>query len=303
MALMALGLGVPAGAQTRVDLPSSKQLLLPVPGGAQRLNSLPMSLAVSPDGRWVVSLNAGYGTYESNYAESLAVMDTQSGAVKDFPDARVGANATQTFFSGLAFSADGTKVYASMASSSDPVGDGGKKTGNGIVVYGFADGALTPQGFLKLPLVALANGRHTDYPLVEDGDGGKMGIPYPAAIAVVPGEKQRLLVAENLADTVVLMDAATGEIERTIDLAESEQCLDVSDRAGGNKGWQAGVCRAVERQRVVELDLERRQGCAEAGVAEAASPTRAGDASCALRSRRMNGRSMWPWPTATPWRR
>jgi hypothetical protein len=60
-ALMMLGLGRMAGAQTSVDLPSSKQLLLPVPGGAQRLNSLPMSLAVSPDGRWVVSLNAGMG--------------------------------------------------------------------------------------------------------------------------------------------------------------------------------------------------------------------------------------------------
>ena len=121
----------PVGAQTAVapvDLPSSKQLLLPVPGGAQRLNSLPMSLAVSPDGRWVVSLNAGYGTFESGYAQSLAVLDTQTGAVKDFPDARVGAKAAQTLFSGLAFSADGTKVYASLASSSAPVGDGAKKT-------------------------------------------------------------------------------------------------------------------------------------------------------------------------------
>ncbi len=256
VALMALGLGVPAGAQTRVDLPSSKQLLLPVPGGAQRLNSLPMSLAVSPDGRWVVSLNAGYGTYESNYAESLAVMDTQSGAVKDFPDARVGASATQTFFSGLAFSADGTKVYASMASSSDPVGDGGKKTGNGIVVYGFADGALTPQGFLKLPLVALANGRHTDYPLVEDGDGGKMGIPYPAAIAVVPGEKQRLLVAENLADTVVLMDAATGEIERTFDVGESEHVPSTYPIAlAVTKDGKRAFVALWNASEVVELDL------------------------------------------------
>ena len=123
-------------------------------------------------GRWVVSVNAGYGTYESSYAQSLAVMDTQTGVVKDFPDARVGERATQTFFSGLAFSADGTKVYASMASTTDPVGDAREETGNGVVVYGFADGVMTPQGFLKLPLVKLAAGRHTDYPADEEsGDG------------------------------------------------------------------------------------------------------------------------------------
>ncbi len=222
-------------ASAVVDLPSSKQLLLPVPGDPQRLNSLPMSLAVSPDGRWVVSLNAGYGTFESGYAQSLAVMDTRTGAVRDFPDAWVGEGAAQTYFSGLAFGADGTKVYVSLASSTEPVGDGGKKTGNGVVVYGFADGVLTPQGFLKLPLVKLAGGRHTAYPIAEGSDGGTMGISYPAAIAVlpqrakerpsgtpfVPGTKERLLVAENLSDSVVLMDAQTGEIERTFDVSES----------------------------------------------------------------------------------
>jgi DNA-binding beta-propeller fold protein YncE len=183
---------------------------------------------VSPDGRWVVSLNAGYGTFESGYAQSLAVMDTQSGAVKDFPDARVGERAAQTFFSGLAFSVDGTKVYASLASSSAPVGDGAKKTGNGVVVYGFADGVLTPQGFLKLPLVKLAEGHHTDY---ADTDGGKMGIPYPAAIAVYSprcGKDDRcdddlphLLVAENLSDTVAELDVTTGVLIRTFDVSES----------------------------------------------------------------------------------
>jgi DNA-binding beta-propeller fold protein YncE len=210
------------GSTAVVDLPTSKQLLLPVPGDPRRVNSLPMSLAVSPDGRWVVSLNAGYGTLESGYAQSLAVMDTQSGELRDFPDARVAAGATQTFFSGLAFSADGTKVYASLASSSDPVGDGGKKTGNGIVVYGFADGVLTPQDFLKLPLVKLASGRHTSYLEENGGTGaGRAGVSYPAAIAVVPGAKERLLVAENLSDTVALMDAKTGEIERSFDVSES----------------------------------------------------------------------------------
>ena len=49
------------GAQT-IDLPSSKQLIVPVPGNPQMLNSLPMSIAVSWGNRYVVTVNAGYGT-------------------------------------------------------------------------------------------------------------------------------------------------------------------------------------------------------------------------------------------------
>jgi len=280
-ALMVLGLGVSVGAQTAVapvDLPSSKQLLLPVPGGAQRLNSLPMSLAVSPDGRWVVSLNAGYGTFESGYAQSLAVLDTQTGAVKDFPDARVGAKAAQTLFSGLAFSADGTKVYASLASSSAPVGDGAKKTGNGVVVYGFADGVLTPQGFLKLPLVTLAAGRHTDV-----GVDGTMADPYPAAIAVVPGVKERLLVAENLSDSVALLDAATGEIERTFDVGESASVpstypIALAVAKDGRRAFVA-LWNASE---VVELDLASGKVVRKLALLKPKSEVAPGTHPCAL---------------------
>ena len=44
---LVLGAGVLA-AQT-IDLPSSKQLIGEIPGHPQRLNSLPISMAVSPD--------------------------------------------------------------------------------------------------------------------------------------------------------------------------------------------------------------------------------------------------------------
>src|SRR6202795_3582757 len=144
-----------------LNLPTSKQLMMPVPGDPRRTNSLPMSLAVSPDRRWVVSLNAGYGTFESGYMQSLAVLNVRTGEIRDFPDARTLIDAKQTFFSGLAFSIDGTSVYASLASSSNPRADGDEKTGNGVVVYRFADGVLTPEKFLRLPPVTLAAGRHT----------------------------------------------------------------------------------------------------------------------------------------------
>src|ERR1700746_2201209 len=90
-----------------IDLPTSKQIVRPVPGSPQRLNSLPMSMAVSPDARYVVTVNAGYGTFESNCMQSLAVLDTQTGTVTDFPEAATGPRAKQTLYSGLAFSRDG----------------------------------------------------------------------------------------------------------------------------------------------------------------------------------------------------
>jgi DNA-binding beta-propeller fold protein YncE len=287
-ALMLLGLGV-AAAQSTVDLPSSKQLMLPVPGGAQRLNSLPMSLAVSPDGRWVVSLNAGYGTFESGYAQSLAVMDTQSGAVKDYPDARVGERAKQTFFSGLALSADGTKVYASMASSSAAVGDGAKATGNGIVVYGFADGVLTPEGFLKLPLVKLAEGRHTDY---LDTVHGTMGIPYPAAIAVYSppcgkggceDNMSRILVAENLSDSVAELDASTGTLLRTFDVSESDAVPSTYPIAlAVTKDGRRAFVALWNASEVVELDLASGKVVRKVALLKPKSAIAPGTHPCAL---------------------
>ena len=201
-----------------LDLPTSKQLMTPTPGNPRRINSLPMSLAVSPDRRWVVSLNAGYGTFESGYMQSLAVLNVRTGEVRDFPDARTLVDMKQTFFSGLAFSADGASVYASLASSSDPRGDGDKKTGNGIVVYRFADGVLTPEKFLPLPPVTLAAGRRTS--LLSSDD--RTVSPYPAALAVLPGSLERLLVAENLSDTVAVLDIRTGAVARRFDLSVSE---------------------------------------------------------------------------------
>src|SRR5580692_4908720 len=103
--------GLVPGAQyvlgQAIDLPTSKQIVRPVPGSPRRLNSLPMSMAVSPDLRYVVTVNAGYGTFESDYRQSLAVLDTQTGVVTDFPDADTMPRAKQTLYSGLTFSRDG----------------------------------------------------------------------------------------------------------------------------------------------------------------------------------------------------
>src|ERR1017187_4461856 len=141
-----LFLGTLALTAQTIDLPTSKQLIGEIPGHPQRLNSLPMSMAVSPDGRYVVTVNAGFGVFESQYDQSLAVLDTRSGSLADFPDARTLAEtAKQTLYSGLAFSRDGKHIYASMGSTTDPLGDGKDKTGSGVVVYSFAEGKVAPE--------------------------------------------------------------------------------------------------------------------------------------------------------------
>jgi hypothetical protein len=112
-----------------IDLPSSKQLIGEAPGHPQRMNGLPISMAISPDGRSVVTVNAGYGTFESQYNQSLAVLDTRTGALADFPDPRTAPRNKQTLYSGLAFSRDGSHIYASMASITDPKGKGPGDTG------------------------------------------------------------------------------------------------------------------------------------------------------------------------------
>jgi DNA-binding beta-propeller fold protein YncE len=238
-----------------------------------------MSLAVSPDRRWVVSLNAGYGTFESGYMQSLAVLNVRTGELRDFPDARTLIDAKQTFFSGLAFSTDGAKVYASLASSGDPQGDGDKKSGNGIVVYGFADGVLTPEKFLRLPPVTLAAGRHTSLLSNED----RTVSPYPAALAVVPDGTERLLVAENLSDTVALLDAHTGAVARRFDLSVSENVpatypIALAVTADGKRAFVA-LWNVSE---VVELDIVEGTVVRHVQLMKPSSATAPGTHPCAL---------------------
>jgi YVTN family beta-propeller protein len=287
--LMAGGLWM-VGAQTNVaqsiDLPTSKQLIEPVPGGPQRLNSLPMSMAISPDGRYVVTVNAGYGTYESKYDQSLAVFDIQTGKLTDFPDDRTPAHARQTLYSGLAFSRDGKHLYASIGSESDPEGKlppirGTADTGSGIVVYGFADGKIEPERLIQLPLEQLTTGHKTK--LIDDA-GGDKGIPFPAAIVVVEtAGAEKLLVAENLTDDALLIDPASGKIEHRFDLTESDAvpstypiALEVSK--DGRRAF-AALWNASE---IVELDLDKAAVGRKLALLKPANPVKPGTHPCAF---------------------
>jgi DNA-binding beta-propeller fold protein YncE len=267
-------------AKKNIDLPTSKLLQLPVPGSPQRVNSLPMSLAVSPDKRWVVSLNAGYGTLESEYDQSLAVLDTQTGRVRDFPDNRTLVHYKQTFYSGLAFSADGKRLYATLASLTDPEAKMKGDTGSGIAVYSFVNGVLTPQRFIKLPLVTLAAGHRT---LLRMADNGSLGVPFAAAIAVLPGAPERLLIAENLSDTVAIVNGETGAVEHRFDLSSNEIVPSVYPIAlAVTKDGARAFVALWNASEVVELDLAHTAVTRRIALLKPKLPTAAGTHPCAL---------------------
>lgn len=85
-------------AAQSINLSTSKQILEPVPGSPVMLNSLPMGLAWSPDHRYLALVNSGFGTAESDYSQSIAIVDAAkpgtgdkgsvAAKVSDFPDQR-----------------------------------------------------------------------------------------------------------------------------------------------------------------------------------------------------------------------
>jgi len=273
-------------AQT-INLSTSKQLIEPVPGNPQRLNSEPISMAISPGGRYVVTVNAGYGTYESKYQQSLAVYDTETEKVTDFPDERTySGRGNQTLYSGLAFSGDGTHLYASIGSETDPEGKhqpkhGPHDTGSGILVYRFAEGRIEPDRIIHLPIETLDPGHKTK--LIGGVDGNK-GIPFPAAIAVVRANgAEKLLVAENLTDDALLIDATTGKIEHRFDLTESDAVPSTYPVAlqlskDGHRAFVA-LWNASE---IVELDLQKNAVGRKLALLKPPDPVRPGTHPCAF---------------------
>ncbi len=207
-----------------IPLPTSKQLHLPEPGAPQSLNSLPMAAAWSPDHRYLALVNAGFGTLESGYDQSLAILDTATGKVADFPQPFTALGAAQTLYSGIAFSTDGSHLYVTVDSLSAPTGgqpDGqSDHMGNGILVYRFRSGApqfdhLIPIGLQPLPPGAHQNQFGAPIP-------ANKAIPAPAGIAIVPahdGQPEQLLVADNFSDDVLLIDPARATILHRFDLS------------------------------------------------------------------------------------
>src|SRR5229473_4552079 len=227
----------------QINLPTSKSLTLPVPGYLGRTNSFPATIALSPDGRYAALLNQGYGTQETGARQSIAILDLSNNQLRDFPDNRLSDDYStrQTYFIGLAFSSDGKHLYASMGSVTDPTGQKPKSTGNGIAVYRFADGQVTPERFIKIAPQPIAEGKEVAFGVRKTPAG--TALPYPAGIAVLPCPKgDHLLVANNLSDNVVLHDAISGKVEKSFDLSRSRYIpsaypYTVIANKAGTKAW------------------------------------------------------------------
>jgi DNA-binding beta-propeller fold protein YncE len=247
-------------AQTKSDrlpvsLPTSKQLTVPSPGRVGDTNSFPATVALSPDGKYAALLNDGYGTQETLAHQSIAVLDLKNNRIVDYPEARLGDEAHQSYFLGLAFSSDGKHLYASVGSVTDPLGEKPGDIGNGITVYKFSEGKVTPERFISIAPQALAQGKKVAVGLLKTPAG--TAISYPAGLAVVAaGGQDRLLLANNLSDNVILLDPATGKVLQSFDLSVGDRVpssfpYTVVATKDGKRAW----CSLWNASQVAELDL------------------------------------------------
>jgi DNA-binding beta-propeller fold protein YncE len=256
-ALLFFGLLLPLAQTARRDilLPTSKVLTTPVPGWSGRLNNFPATIALSPDGHYAAFLNDGYGSQETAARQSIAVLNLDTNQLSDFPDARFAENAHQSYFLGLVFSTDGGHLYASVGSITDAGGEKEGNTGNGIAIYEFKNGKISPERFIKIPPQKLASGKKVAYGLRKTDRG--TAIPYPAGLTVVRDqEKDELLIADNLSDNVIRLDTTDGRILQTFDLSTSDLVPSAFPYAvvvsrDGRRAW----CSLWNASRVAELDL------------------------------------------------
>src|SRR5579871_447772 len=244
----------PATERAPVMLPTSKMLTVPAPGKIGSTNGFAGAMVLSPDGHYVALLHDGYGTQETNAHQSISVMDLKTNQIADFPDQRFGTENHQSYFVGLAFSSDGKHLYASVGSLTDPTGATAGDLGNGIAVYSFHEGKVASERFIPIAPQPLSTGKKVP---VGVRSAAHSAIPYPAGIAVIADHgHDKLLVANNLADNVVLLDSATGKILQTFDLSTGEwiptsypyTCVATKD---GRRAW----CSLWNASSVAELDL------------------------------------------------
>src|SRR5216684_137225 len=232
------------------QLPNGK-LLAAAPGNPRQTNNLPTPVALSPDGHFAVLLNSGYGSYSSGKNQSLSVLNLETDELTDFPDDRLGAKARQTYFLGLAFSLDGKHLFASMASYTDPLGKKEGRTGNGIAVYKFEDGKITPERFL--PLAPRTNIPKGKVRRAEFND-----VTYPAGLSVANvGGQERILVACNHSDEAVLLNASDGKIVFRFDLSTFKRIpASLPYTTVITKDGTRGFVSLWNASTVAELDLE-----------------------------------------------
>lgn len=271
-------------APRSTQLPNGK-LLTDVPGNPRPINNLPTAVALSPDGRFAVLLHSGFGSYTSGEKQSLSVLNLESNELTDWPDDRLGSKARQTYFLGLVFSLDGKHLFASMASLTDPLGKQKGSTGNGIAVYAFENGRISPERFLPLtPRDKIPGGkiRRPEFP----------DVTYPAGLSVgMSGGQERLLVACNNSDEALLLNTSDGKIIQRFDLSTFKHIpaslpytsvITTDGRRGYVSLWNAST--------VAELDLAKGRVLRFIPLRKPSSPVAGGSHPTALLLNRDNSK-------------
>jgi YVTN family beta-propeller protein len=180
------------GAQTP---PTTSQGWTLTPAGRQvALGDRPLSIATSPDGRTLLVGNDGQST------QSLMVIDRQSGSVKQ----TIPYPAPEALYLGLVFSPDGKHVFASAGGN------------NKIRTYDVNDQQLVETEPIPLPTT--------------DTDGKKIN-PYPGGLAVA-ADGSTLFVANNLDDSLSVVDAAGGMVKTTLPVGHNPYGVVVSEDGG-----------------------------------------------------------------------
>jgi len=142
--------------------------------------------------------------------------------------------------------------------------------------------ASSRQGFLKIPLQSVPEGKEHN-PALASLPPGKF-IPYPARLAVVRGNQgDEILIADNLSDNALLIEAAAGRILHVFDLTTSDHIPASYPYAVvvTRDGFHA-YCSLWNASAVVELDLRTGQVVRSIPLLASSSPIAAGSHPTAL---------------------
>jgi DNA-binding beta-propeller fold protein YncE len=201
-----------------VPLPSGKILHDPPAGKfLSDLNAFPINSAVSPNGRYIAFLNNGFGSPSSGFRKSIAIYDRVNRQLSDTQEPGTGLEFNgplniSTLYYGIAFSSNGSRLYASIASTKkDPkLGD---RTQNGIRIYRVGDRGLAPDGAIQITpaQIPFPKGLKQNNPS-----------PTPSGLSVMPDPQNPgedlIYAALTLSDAAVELSTKTRTVKRVFNL-------------------------------------------------------------------------------------
>lgn len=193
--LFTLGSGITAFANyeypwgAKIERVANGWTITPV-GKQVKLGDRPYGMTMSPDGKTLLLSNNGQST------QSLMVVDRQSGEVVQ----TIEYQKPEALYIGVVFSPDGKKAYASAGNN------------NKIRVYDVDGQHLTETQPIQIPAV--------------DGNGNKLNL-FPAGLSISP-DGQSLYVANNLNDSMSVIDTATQTVKKTIPVGHNPYTVALS---------------------------------------------------------------------------